>query len=212
MTIKDPHTEETAASTVNSIKSEASDQASRLAGSVKDEVTRREQNFRSGVADRAESVAQGLRKAKSEIDPDSSIAVMFDRAADSVSGLADSLNSTDPTQMLGDVRRFARSQPGAFLGLSALAGFAAVRFLRAGSTTSPSPDLGRTSSYGTSGVTRQTPSQDPGLVSPVGAASLHRPAGSPAGADQGASAGTARPVSTSSSTLSGNRNIGGSHD
>ncbi|MCO6364607.1 hypothetical protein [Paracoccus sp. 08] len=212
MTINDPHVKETDTSEQSSIRSEASDQASRLAGSVKDEVTRREQNFRSGVADRAESVAEGLRKAKSEIDPDSTIAVMFDRAADSVSGLADSLNSTDPTQMLGDVRRFARSQPGAFLGLSALAGFAAVRFLRAGSTTSTSPDPVRSSSYGTSGMTRQTPSQDRASVSPVGAASLHRPAGSIAGADQGASAGTARPVSTSSPTLSGNRNIGGSHD
>ena len=212
MTIKDPHTEETATSTVNSIISETTDQASRLAGSVKDEVTRREQNFRSGVADRAESVAEGLRKAKSEIDPDSTIAVMFDRAADSVSGLADSLNSTDPTQMLGDVRRFARSQPGAFLGLSALAGFAAVRFLRAGSTTSTSPEPVRTSSYGTSSMTRQTPSQDRASVSPASAASLHRSAGSTVDADRGTSAGTARPVSTSSPTLSGNRNIGGSHD
>ncbi|WP_405402671.1 hypothetical protein [Paracoccus sp. Ld10] len=212
MTVNDPHFKETDTSEQSSIRSEASDQASRLAGSVKDEVTRREQNFRSGVADRAESVAEGLRKAKSDIDPDSTIAVMFDRAADSVSGLADSLNSTDPTQMLGDIRRFARSQPGAFLGLSALAGFAALRFLRAGSTTSTSPDSVRTSSYGTSSITRQTPSQDRASVSPVGAASPHWGTGSSTGADQGASAGTVRPVSTSSQTLSGNHNIGGSHD
>ena len=158
MTINDPNLRETDTSEQGSIRAEASEQASRLAGTVKDEVARREQNLRSGVAHRAESVAEGLRKARSEIDPDSTVAQMFDRAADSVSGLADSLNSTDPAQMLGDVRRFARRQPGAFLGLSALAGFAAVRFLRAGSASSS--DMTRSGSYGMTGTTRPTGSGD----------------------------------------------------
>lgn len=201
MTVNDPHIEETSPSQQGSIKSEATEQASRLAENVKEEVTRREQNLRSGIADRAESVAEGLRKAKSEVDADSTIAMMFDRAADGVSGLADSLNSTDPAQMLGDVRRFARQQPGAFLGLSALAGFAAIRFLRAGSTSSSEPVT--SSSYGNPSTTRATTSSDGPAASSAGATSINSTTGV---------GSAARPASADTTTVSGNGKIGGSYD
>lgn len=113
MADEDPRTKSSGNSTTESIKLEATDQASRLAGSVKDEAKRYEKDLRSGIAERAESVAAGLRKAGSEIDPDSSIATMFDRAAESVSSIADSLNETDPREMIDEVRNFARRQPGA---------------------------------------------------------------------------------------------------
>lgn len=207
MTINDPNLKETDTSEQGSIRAEASEQASRLAGTVKDEVVRREQNLRSGVAHRAESVAEGLRKARSEIDPDSTAAQMFDRAADSVSGLADSLNSTDPAQMLGDVRRFARRQPGAFLGLSALAGFAAVRFLRAGSANSS--DMTRSGSYGMTGTTRPTSSDDRAAVAQTGAANPDHHVGMGAKPVSGTGTGAA---SSGNPGLSGSRTIGGSYD
>lgn len=207
MTINDPNLRETDTSEQGSIRAEASEQASRLAGTVKDEVARREQNLRSGVAHRAESVAEGLRKARSEIDPDSTVAQMFDRAADSVSGLADSLNSTDPAQMLGDVRRFARRQPGAFLGLSALAGFAAVRFLRAGSASSS--DMTRSGSYGMTGTTRPTGFGDRAAVAQTGAASPDHHTGMGAKPVSGTGTGAA---SSGNPGLSGSRTIGGSYD
>ncbi|TJZ79812.1 hypothetical protein [Paracoccus hibiscisoli] len=201
MTVNDPHIEETSTSQQGSIKSKATEQASRLAENVKEEVTRREQNLRSDIADRAESVAKGLRKAKSDVDADSTIAMMFDRAADGVSGLADSLNSTDPAQMLGDVRRFARQQPGAFLGLSALAGFAAIRFLRAGSTSPSEPVT--TSGYGNPSTTRATTSSDRPAASSAGATSINSTTGV---------GSAARPASADTSTVSGSRKIGGSYD
>ena len=207
MTINDPNLRETDTSEQGSIRAEASEQVSRLAGTVKDEVARREQNLRSGVAHRAESVAEGLRKARSEIDPDSTVAQMFDRAADSVSGLADSLNSTDPAQMLGDVRRFARRQPGAFLGLSALAGFAAVRFLRAGSANSS--DMTRSGSYGMTGTTRPTSSDDRAAVAQTGAANPDHHVGMGAKPVSGTGTGAA---SSGNPGLSGSRTIGGSYD
>lgn len=207
MTINDPNLRETDTSEQGSIRAEASEQASRLAGTVKDEVARREQNLRSGVAHRAESVAEGLRKARSEIDPDSTVAQMFDRAADSVSGLADSLNSTDPAQMLGDVRRFARRQPGAFLGLSALAGFAAVRFLRAGSANSS--DMTRSGSYGMTGTTRPTSFGDRAAVAQTGAANPDHHVGMGAKPVSGTGTGAA---SSGNPGLSGSRTIGGSYD
>lgn len=207
MTINDPNLRETDTSEQGSIRAEASEQASRLAGTVKDEVARREQNLRSGVANRAESVAEGLRKARSEIDPDSTVAQMFDRAADSVSGLAESLNSTDPAQMLGDVRRFARRQPGAFLGLSALAGFAAVRFLRAGSASSS--DMTRSGSYGMTGTTRPTGFGDRAAVAQTGAANPDHHVGMGAKPVSGTGTGAA---SSGNPGLSGSRTIGGSYD
>jgi hypothetical protein len=132
---------------------------------------------------------------------------MFDRAADSVSGLADSLNSTDPAQMLGDVRRFARRQPGAFLGLSALAGFAAVRFLRAGSASSS--DMTRSGSYGMTGTTRPTGFGDRAAVAQTGAANPDHHVGMGAKPVSGTGTGAA---SSGNPGLSGGRTIGGSYD
>ncbi|QDA36104.1 hypothetical protein E4191_18450 (plasmid) [Paracoccus liaowanqingii] len=208
MTVDDPHTKATGTSAKDSIASEATDQASRLAGSVKDEVTRREKDLRSGIAERAESVAAGLRKAGSEIDPDSSIATMFDRAADSVSGLAGSLNATDPAQMVEDVRSFARRQPGAFLGLSALAGFAAIRFLRAGSVPSSTPM--NTSGFGDAGMTRRPFPDAPATVGPAGTATVTPSA---AGAARAVPTGTVPtgPAPTGPVPGAGGRNDGGSH-
>lgn len=202
MTTDDSHTQGTAASATHDLASEAKDQAARLTGSVKDEVTRREQDLRAGLADRVESVAAGLRKAGSEIDPTSPVAAMFDRAADSVSSAAGSLTATDPAQMVADMRSFARRQPGAFLGLSALAGFAAIRFLRAGATPSMPP--ANTSGFGTSEMTRRAPSGDNAQVSPAGAASTS------------ATSDPARPVPTGASPVSGGpvpggRSNGGTH-
>lgn len=185
-------------STTENIKAEATEQASRLAGSVKDEAKRYEKDLRSGVAERAESLAAGLRKAGSEIDPNSSVATLFDRAADTVSGLADSLNATDPREMVEEVRRFAHRQPGAFLGLSALAGFAAVRFLRAGSTT-PSSSMKRKSSLD-SNISR-TSSSKPSVR--IGTLNSDAQANNTSAADHSAS--------TNPLPISGGRGDGGSH-
>ncbi|WP_157001646.1 hypothetical protein [Paracoccus sp. S4493] len=198
MADEDPRTKSSGNSTTESIKSEATEQASRLAGSVKDEAKRYEKDLRSGIAERAESVAAGLRKAGSEIDPNSSIATMFDRAAESVSSIADSLNETDPREMIDEVRNFARRQPGAFLGLSALAGFAAARFLRAGSTTSS----GFSEKKGIAGSdkSRPSPSKNRVRVSPI-----------KSGEQKSVSTGADRPTLTPPLPSSDERGNGGSH-
>lgn len=198
MVDENPRSKSPSSSTTESIKAEATEQASRLAGSVKDEAKRYEKDLRSGVAERAESLAAGLRKAGSEIDPNSSVATLFDRAADAVSGLADSLNATDPREMVEEVRRFAHRQPGAFLGLSALAGFAAVRFLRAGSTT-PSSSMKRKSSLD-SNISR-TSSSKPSVR--IGTLNSNAQANNTSAADHSAS--------TNPFPISGGRSDGGSH-
>lgn len=113
-------------------KAEASTQASHLADTVLDTVARQGDDLRSHLADRVEDLATSLRRAGSDGRPDSQTAGLFDRAADTVSELANSLETGDPRAMMDNVRAFARRQPGAFLGMTALAGFAAARFLTAG--------------------------------------------------------------------------------
>ena len=198
MVDENPRSKSPSSSMTESIKAEATEQASRLAGSVKDEAKRYEKDLRSGVAERAESLAAGLRKAGCEIDPNSSVATLFDRAADAVSGLADSLNATDPREMVEEVRRFAHRQPGAFLGLSALAGFAAVRFLRAGSTT-PSNSIQKKSSLD-SNMSRPNSLKTPVRVGTVN---------SDAQGDKTSAAD--HRVSTNPLPISGGRGDGGSH-
>ena len=48
---------------------------------------------------------------------------------------ADSIRSGDFNDLVRNTQSFARRQPTAFLGIAALAGFAAVRFLKSSSDT-----------------------------------------------------------------------------
>lgn len=133
-------------STLGNLKEQAGEKVSQAADTLKDEVARREKGLRSGLSRQADQLASALRSARSEVDPDSSIGRMFDYAADSVGSLAQSMNSTDTSDIVHGVRDFARERPGAFLGICALGGFAAARFLLASA-----PDGHRTGSGSHSG-------------------------------------------------------------
>lgn len=86
-------------------------------------------------ADFVNGLAQSVRRAAGEFEGQSPMAASYIRsAADQVESFSDSLRRRDVGQMLSDVQSFARRQPTAFLGMSFLAGFAAVRFLRSGSS------------------------------------------------------------------------------
>lgn len=82
-------------------------------------------------ADYVNGVADAVRRAANEFEDQVPQAAEYIRyAADQINSVSDSLRRRDVGQMLSDVQSFARRQPTAFLGLSLLAGFAAVRFLR----------------------------------------------------------------------------------
>ena len=88
-------------------------------------------------ADYMTGIAEAVRRAASEFDDPVPQAAQYIRlAADQMETMSDSIRRRDMGQMLSDVQSFARRQPTAFLGLSLLAGFAAMRFLR---STSPGP-------------------------------------------------------------------------
>ncbi|MGZ3218023.1 hypothetical protein [Paracoccus sp. T5] len=125
------HPTGTSSSTLGNLQEQAGEKVSQLTEGVKDGVMRSEKSFRGNLSKQADDFANALRSAKSEVDPDSSVATMFDYAAENVGSIAQSLKSTDVTEMMESVRSFARTRPGAFLGIAALAGFATTRFLLA---------------------------------------------------------------------------------
>lgn len=88
-------------------------------------------------ADYVDGIADAVRRAADEFDDQVPQAAEYIRyAADQMETMSDSFRRRDISQMMSDVQSFARRQPTAFLGLSFLAGFAAVRFLRSGSSGS----------------------------------------------------------------------------
>ncbi len=123
-------------STLGGLKEKAGEKVSQVADSLKQEASKREEGFRGSLSGQADQLASALRSAKSEIDADSSIGKIFDYAADSVGSFAQNLKSSDATDLVEGVRGFARQRPGAFLGLCALGGFAAARFLLASAPAS----------------------------------------------------------------------------
>lgn len=170
-------------STLGNLKEQAGEKLSHVADALKQEAGRREEGVRSSLSKQADQLASALRAAKSEIDPDSSIGRMFDYAADSVGSLAQNMKATDTSDFVHGVRDFARDRPGAFLGICALGGFAAARFLLASA-----PDDRRS---GTVGGTSHAMGTSGGNISGSGA-------GSEVGGDlSGQSAGTGSTGGTS---------------
>ena len=137
-------------STLGGLKEKAGEKVSQVADSLKQEASKREEGFRGSLSGQADQLASALRSAKSEIDADSSIGKIFDYAADSVGSFAQNLKSSDTTDLVEGVRGFARQRPGAFLGLCALGGFAAARFLLASAPASSGHGSGGASYSGRS--------------------------------------------------------------
>lgn len=97
-----------------------------------------EQQKRAG-ADYVSGVADSVRRAAGEFEEQLPQAARYiRRAADQMEMMSDSLRRREMRQMLSDVQSFARRQPAAFLGVSLLAGFAAMRFLKSSAPTSSS--------------------------------------------------------------------------
>ncbi|EAQ33496.1 hypothetical protein NB311A_00345 [Nitrobacter sp. Nb-311A] len=85
--------------------------------------------------------ADDIRKAARAFESDMPFAARgIDSAADYVHQAAEKIQNGNFRDLLDGASDFARRQPAAFLGLSALAGFAAMRFFRAsGGQRSSSP-------------------------------------------------------------------------
>ena len=105
-----------------------------MASQAREKLMSTAENQKRAGADYVVGVADAVRRAAGEFDEQIPQAGEYIRsAADQMQTMADSLRRRDVGQMLSDVQSFARRQPTAFLGVSFLAGFAAIRFLRSSS-------------------------------------------------------------------------------
>lgn len=121
---------------------------------------------RSGVATEMSGIAEALRRAAEEMREGSPQERTFGQIAESLADASDTIRDRDIGQIAGDVSRFARRNPLAFLGGAALAGFAATRFARASASTPRGEDRGSGGAL---------PAGAPGATDPADAAAGHRP-------------------------------------
>ena len=100
----------------------------------------------------ASSASAALRTAAGELRDDNDapdwLASAFASVAREVEGVAGRLQNKSTREIASETRRFARDNPTAFLAASAAAGFAAARFLRAGSEYDDDYEVGSRAGYG----------------------------------------------------------------
>lgn len=129
---------EQVSSTRDQVAQQVRDQASHLAESASTAASGATARLRNAAedqknagADFVSSFAGAVRSAANALESQSPLASDYiRRAAEGIDGVSETLRQRDLNELLYGVQDFARRQPTAFLGISALAGFAAIRFLK----------------------------------------------------------------------------------
>ena len=119
--------------------SEAADAVKEVAGDAVDQVKSRTREQQQTGADFVERLAGNLRQAAGAFENDVPFAARgINSAADYVEGASAKIRDGSFRDLVDGATDFAKRQPAAFLGISVLAGFAAVRFLKASGGSSSS--------------------------------------------------------------------------
>jgi gas vesicle protein len=118
---------------------EAADAAAEVAEDTADRFQNKAEEQQRSGADFVDRLAGNIRQAAHAFDKDAPFAARgINSAADYVEDAAEKIRTGTFRDLVGGASDFAKRQPAAFLGLSVLAGFAAVRFLRASGKQSSS--------------------------------------------------------------------------
>jgi hypothetical protein len=128
---------EVAQSTTEALKGHASefmDAAKDIASQAGNRLQEKVTEQKGAGADYVNNLAGTMRRAASEFESDIPLAATYVRqAASQVESAGDALREGNFNDLLIGAQSFARNQPTAFLGLSVLAGFGIVRFLKSSS-------------------------------------------------------------------------------
>jgi gas vesicle protein len=120
---------------------EATEAARDVASETADHLQDRAGEQQRAGADFIERFAGNIREAAHAFESDAPFAARgINSAADYVEDAAAKIRDGSFRDLIDGATDFARRQPAAFLGISVLAGFAAVRFLKASGGQSPSRD------------------------------------------------------------------------
>lgn len=118
---------------------EAGDAAKDLASGTLDQIRGQAREQQRSGAEFIERLAGNVREAARAFESDVPFAARgINSAADYVEDTAEKIRNGSFRDLLDGATDFAKRQPAAFLGVSVLAGFAAVRFLKASGGDSPS--------------------------------------------------------------------------
>ncbi|MBW7966137.1 hypothetical protein [Bradyrhizobium sp. BR 10261] len=129
--------------------SEASDAAKDVASGTVDQIQERAREQQRAGADFIERLAGNFRQAAGAFETDVPFAARgINSAADYVEEAAAKVRDGSFRDLVDGATDFAKRQPAAFLGLSVLAGFAAVRFLKASGSSSTSQRTGSATAAG----------------------------------------------------------------
>jgi hypothetical protein len=113
---------------LDELSSAARETAAQTAEKMKDQIGARQH----AGADYARRFAGNIREAAKSFEHDTPIAARtIEMTAGYIEDAADKMRNGSLTDLMDGMTSFARRQPAAFLGLSVLAGFSAVRFLKA---------------------------------------------------------------------------------
>ncbi|WLB24073.1 hypothetical protein [Bradyrhizobium japonicum] len=122
---------------------EAGDAAKSLASGTMDQIQDHAREQQRSGAEFVERLAGNVREAARAFESDVPFAARgINSAADYVEDAAEKIRNGNFRDLLDGATDFAKRQPAAFLGISVLAGFAAVRFLKASGGDSPSSQRG----------------------------------------------------------------------
>lgn len=127
-----------ASSTGDTIRQQASDYADAAKDTAKEMGADAADRFKEMVETQKDAgaryvggIAEAMRRAAREFDHDLPIAgTSLRKAASQVDAASNSVRSGDFDDLLRAAQDFARKQPTAFLGITVLAGFGIVRFLK----------------------------------------------------------------------------------
>ncbi|MXO74390.1 hypothetical protein GRI40_04015 [Altererythrobacter aerius] len=188
-----------------SVRDELSQDASRLTQTATQRAEQAADGGKKQATTAAHAASSAIGKAAGALRQDDKapewLANAFDKTARQIDDLARTIEGKDIKEIRRGVSQFARQNPLAFLAASAAAGFAAARFLRAGSEyQSHHPEGGQGSSSATSRFAGS--SYDPSASTGSGGTGPGTRAGSATGSDMGG-AGTSTGFGTGSSSAQG---------
>jgi len=143
---------------------EAADAAKDTASGAVDQFKSQAREQQRSGADFIERIAGNIRQAAHAFENDAPFAARgIDSAADYVEDAAEKIRNKSFGDLVNGATDFAKRQPVAFLGISVLAGFAAVRFLKA--TGQGSSQAGNSWEQTSSSQDHTTPSSHYGKMS-----------------------------------------------
>jgi hypothetical protein len=124
-------TAETAKQQAGEVVGEAKSQAQMLLGQAKDELTSQGSAQKEKAASGLRSLADELTgMVNGDVSQPGLASDLARQASDRVRSVADMLENRQPSELLGEVRRFARQRPGVFLLSAAAVGFIGGRLTR----------------------------------------------------------------------------------